>query len=41
MLVLIDNTDENLDEVLMIADGSAQVYIPTVLIKKKDGEWLK
>ena len=42
LVVVADSTDENIDQILMIAkNDSANVNIPTVLISLKDGNFLQ
>ena len=42
MAVVIDNTDENIRNVIMSDDGTGSgIRIPSMLISKKDGEILK
>ena len=40
--IIIDNTDENIYNLIIADDGTgSDIYIPTVLISKKDGEKIK
>ncbi len=40
--LIIDNEDEEIDSIILADDGSASdIYIPTVLISKRDGELIK
>jgi hypothetical protein len=42
LAVVIDNTDENVKDIIMSDDGTgAGIKIPSMLISKKDGEKLK
>lgn len=41
-LIIIDNTNEDVSKIVMIDDGTAgNIYIPTMMISKSDGERLK
>jgi hypothetical protein len=41
-LIINNNEDENVDNILMMDDGTgSDIYIPTIIINKVDGEKLK
>ena len=42
LALVIDNTDENLDRVIMTDDGTgSDIFIPALMITKSDGDRLK
>jgi hypothetical protein len=41
-LIIIDNSDENVNKIVMVDDGTAgNIFIPTMMISKADGEVIK
>ena len=42
MLIVIDDIEEKSESVVMVEDGHGnEIYIPTILIRKEDGELFK
>lgn len=42
LALIVNNNDDNVDNILMMDDGTgSDIYIPTIIISKKDGDKIK